>query len=119
VDDDGLVLLDAFLPSYKCPNGDQETSINWEDDETVEAKTLADRSHAEHGAARLPLSELAQIVRKDSASGFLFAERTDPTPHDNPHHGDIVYRQHCQPKRIKMLANRLAIDSKLVLPPPR
>lgn len=107
------------MPSYKRSNGDQETSINWEDDETVEASTLADRSHAEHGAARLQLAELAQIMTKDSAAGFLFAERTNPAPADNPHHGDIVYRGSCQQKRIKMLANRLALDSKFVPPPSR
>ena len=114
--DSRLVLMDAFLPTYTRPNKDQETSIEWEDDATVEAKTLADRSHAEHGAARLPLAELARVMTRASGESFVFAERTTPIDPKQPHHGDIVYRATCNARRTKMLANLFALESAFVPP---
>src|SRR5580704_1181698 len=119
VDADWLIDGEAFWPDQRNPrpNGDTETSINWEDDASVRARTLADAS-GRYGAARLPLAEVAHAMRRESTAGALFAERTRKL--GNPYHGDIVFRAGCIPRQRKMIATSLAVASAFIQPaPPR
>jgi hypothetical protein len=111
----GLIDAEAFFPDKgkPRPNGDTEASINWEDDASVEAMTLAD-ANGRYGAARLPLSEIARTMRREITAGAITAERTRLA--NNPYHGDIVFRSACSPKQRKMIASSFALESKWVRP---
>jgi hypothetical protein len=114
-----MVDAEAFFPDMKHPrsNGDVETSINWEDDDSVERRTLSD-ANGRFGAARLPLAEVARARRRTTTADAVFAERTN-NQGENPYHGDIVFRKTATPRQRKMIANSFALESAFVPPTAR
>lgn len=116
-----FVTTDAFLPdprtSEKRPDGGSETSVNWEDDSSVEALTLADRATAEHGAARLPTSQVATASSGAPLSAPLACERS---PKDgNQYHGNIVFPKGMTKIVRTQLAGALTVKSRLILRQPK
>ncbi len=116
---DGLVATDAFMPDPKTAELRQdrglETSVNWEDDSTVEGFTLADHSIAEHGAARIATAAIEHTSGTVVAVNRpLSCERRHRA--DNPYHGNIVYSATTPKVLQKQLAATLALNSRLVPP---
>ena len=94
-------------------DGGSETSVNWEDDESVLQITLIDRTIAEHGAARLQLVEIyhaASGVR--NVQSPLKPERMHRI--GNPHHGNIVFARDLVKLQQRQLASALALKSSLI-----
>ena len=113
------VATEAFLPDKRTAanraDGGLETSVNWEDDNTVEARTLADVSMAQHGAARITTAEITRASRTTAAIITPLSCERKPL-RNNPYHGNIVY---CAtiPKILRtQLAATLAMKSRLILP---
>ena len=95
-------------------DGGMETSVNWEDDSSVERLTLNDRSTAEHGAARLAHMHI-QSMSRGAPVGPLVCER-QPLP-GNDYHGNIVFPRGT-PKVIRLqLAAAMALKSQLIRHP--
>ncbi len=94
-------------------DGGAETSVNWEDDDTVLPDTQR-HSNAAHGVARVQLSEIRRINNAPNTRDALLAERTA----GDPHHGNIVYRRDLAKLHRKMIATALALDCTFIAPPP-
>ena len=91
----------------------QEASINWEDDDTVEQKTLKE-VNAAYGAGRLHVSVAEHINGRSNITNTFFWERRQVD--GNPHHGNLVYRDGIDSVLIRMVAESLAIESEFVPP---
>jgi len=114
---DGTVVQTlAFIPDRTTSGGPadefHETSINWEDDETVLAFTLDRRLQSEHGVARLSRVQIDSIRQLRTCIGQLEYERK--TEDDNPHHGNLLYRKGCTKPLEKMIASALALDAEFI-----
>jgi hypothetical protein len=113
---DGVVQTQAFVPdaqtSSKRSDSGRETSINWEDDGTVEQFTLSN-NNAQHGAARIQTSDIQETSAKTKmVKDPLFYERKIIPGND--YHGNIVFRSELKGHTVKMLAAALAIKSEFV-----
>ena len=119
VDDDGLVATIAFIPDPKTAEQRQdrglETSVNWEDDSSVEGFTLADYSNAQHGAARISTADIEHTsLTARAVDRPLSCERKPQA--SNLYHGNIVYSAGAHKVVQKQLAATLALKSRLVPP---
>lgn len=118
---DGSILTPAFLPDQRTAearaDGGQEVSVDWEDDDNVEARALAQWRQAAHGLARLPRSEADRINRMPNTLRALLCERYRLD--DNPHHGNIVFTRGLAKHHIPMIASALALASTHVPSVPR
>jgi hypothetical protein len=86
-----------------------ETSINWEDNDTVLDFTLRNPSH--YGAAHLQCITIDYLNTQPGSLNALTYER-DPKE-DNPYHGNIVFRQGLSNPAKRMIAGFLALASTL------
>jgi hypothetical protein len=87
-------------------DGRFETSVNWEDNADVEARTLR-QPNATHGAARLGLAEIQYECRRAALS----AERSCLA--DNVHHGNLLFGDGNK-ARQRMIASALALSARPV-----
>ena len=118
---EGGVASVVFQPDSRTAenraDGGAETSINWEDDETVLDFTLNHKINGQyqfaHGAVRLARREIDRINRHPASTNSLTYERA-PLP-DNAYHGNIVFRKDLSKPTIKMIASALALASSSVL----
>lgn len=120
--ENGIVKTEAYLPDPRTQQtrGDSwaETSINWEDDDSVCKFTLSKRAQAEHGAARLKRAEIDRITNHtpNCQNKVRYVRSSKP---DNPYHGDILFDMN-PPKHVhKMIAAALALHSQVISPPNR
>jgi hypothetical protein len=101
----------AFLPDANTgaqrTDGMTETSINWEDDDTVLAFTLEKRAQSEHGVARVSREQIDQVRRLRNCIDKLDYERR--VIEGNPFHGNLLYAADCGKPVEKMIANALAL----------
>ncbi len=112
----------AFTPDKKKvgegarADGGKEVSVNWEDHDGVLAITF--KVHGQHGAARLSRKALGTVSQKAPAPLAICCERqpADDQP-DNPHHGNLVFRDGLSAPLEKMLAAALALNAELVRKP--
>lgn len=115
---DGLVETIAFIPNPKSAERREdrglETSVNWEDDSSVECFTLAD-SNAQHGAARISTADIEHVSLTMRAVNRLLSCERRPQA-SNPYHGNIVYSATNHKVVQKQLAASLALKSRLVPP---
>jgi hypothetical protein len=125
VDDPGgeaRVSGEAFMPEKPVTPRDWcedwlETSINWEDDETVASKTRAQRADKgyplnPHGVARLTVQAIEETRRVTRVDERLRFERR--ALHALPHHGNVLFH-HQLPKPLqRMVAGTLALASILL-----
>ena len=120
LDDRFLIATDAFIPHPRTAagreDGGKETSVNWEDDSQVENFTLADKSTAQYGAARISTVHIVEISDTVVAVTRPLSCERQRLP-GNQYHGNIVYSAKVNSKMEKMLAAALALKSKFVLPP--
>lgn len=104
---DGEVASDVFFPYEKTAENRadkaQETSINWEDDESAIKRTLRDYPN---GAVRLARSELDRVNGQQRASNDIAYERA-PRP-NNSYHGNILFHSHLPKRRIRSISAYLA-----------
>jgi len=119
VDDRQLIATEAFIPdgrtSEQREDGGKETSINWEDDSQVEGFTLADKTNALHGAARLSTAQIVQTSNSTIAVTTPLSCERRRLP-NNPYHGNIVYSAQTNSRMERMLAAALALKSEFVPP---
>ena len=112
----GVVQTQAFIPDPTTSGGTNnefcETSINWEDNETVLAFTLERRLQSEHGVARLSRTQLDRVRQLRNCLGQLAYERK--IEDGNPHHGNLLYRKGCTKPIEKMIASALALDAEFI-----
>ena len=109
----------AFTPDKKKvgeaarADGGKEVSVNWEDHEQVLPLTF--KVHGQHGAARLNRKTVAAVSQKAPAPIAISCERrlAEDQP-DNPHHGNLVFRDGLSGPLEKMLAAALALNAELV-----
>jgi hypothetical protein len=111
-----VVSAAAFIPDANTGaqrnDGLNETSINWEDDDTVLAAAFEARAQSEHGVARL-LREYIDLVRqRRHCVDKLDYERK--VVDGNPHHGNLLYRPDCGKPMEKMIATALALDAEFI-----
>ena len=115
--DGRYVATEAFFPDSQTAgqreDGGLETSVNWEDDSTVESFTLADHGIAQQCAARIATADIEHTSRTVVAVNRpLSCERKPQT--GNQYHGNIVYSARTPKILRKQLAATLASRSSLV-----
>lgn len=106
----------AYLPNKNTPRRPDkglESSVNWEDDESVEARTLAE-PHSAFGAGRLLTSVVERINVGPNTKDTLVAERKQI--HGNLHHGNLVFRHDLDPAITRLVADALCVDSVFIPP---
>jgi len=121
----------AFEPDPRTAadreDGGQETSINWEDDETVQELTLSQRDARgnicyPHGIARLPRAWIDRVNELPGSESTLTYERrptlADPDRPDNPYHGNLVFRADLPTRAVRMIAGALALAATPLSPAP-
>lgn len=105
----------AFEPNYKTAEQRQdkaaETSINWEDDNSVLSFTLRDRNNAAYGVVKIArqsidAANLLPILKSFDAQKVVYYERSPLK--NNPHHGNIVFSSSLPRPLINMIASFLA-----------
>ena len=111
-----MILWEAFLPDERTAarraDGGSETSVNWEDTESV-ADLTRRQPGSSMGVARLSLAEIRRIARGPNVKDALLAERKiDDVA--NPHHGNLVFPKGMPKVQMKMIANALALESVFV-----
>jgi hypothetical protein len=120
VDDRSLIATEAFTPDPRTAagrkDGGKETSVNWEDDSQVENFTLADKSNARYGAARISTVQIVQTSDTVVAVATPLSCERQRLP-GNQYHGNIVYSAKVNMKMERMLAAALALKSRFVPPP--
>ena len=118
VTQEGRVNSQALYPNFKPktqrPDKAFETSINWEDDETVIAFTRKQREQSAYGVAALRLEAIDYEIRASRAVGLLTYER-QKLP-SNQYHGNIVFAQEISQRFAKTLAAALATKA-VIIPP--
>jgi len=106
----------AFDPDKKTKksraDGGIETSINWEDKESVLKFSLNTQNY-QHGAVRLLREQIDQINNEPITETYLSYDRDKLKK--NPYHGNIVFRSNLSPKFRRTLAGSLAQRSSLVI----
>lgn len=114
----------AFKPDERTADSrqdkGQETSVNWEDDESVVESTLRRRDEKGHitfpyGLARLPCHKIDQLNSEPGSRSALTCER-NPLP-DNPYHGNIVFRFGLSKATVNMIAGALALAASVIRAP--
>jgi hypothetical protein len=115
-----LIATEAFIPDPRTASGREdggkETSVNWEDDFQVENFTLADRSNAQYGAARISTVHIFQVSGTAMAVATPLSCERQRLP-QNQYHGNIVYSAKVSKRMEKMLAAALALKSMFVPQP--
>jgi hypothetical protein len=110
----------AFLPDPKtaAQRKDQglETSVNWEDNSTIEALTLADQSIAQHGVARIATAVIEHTSRTVVTVKLPLSCERKPLA-GKPYHGNIVFSANTPKVLRNQLAATLAMKSSLILRP--
>lgn len=116
ISDTSSIDTSAFLPDKHTEadrdDGGIETSIDWEDDESVLDRTMRNHQQSAHGVARLPRSDIDRAAAQPGAINALWYER-DRLP-DNPHHGNLVFQTSMPPRQRKMIAASLALASSFI-----
>lgn len=118
---EGGVSSAVFHPDFRTAesrnDGGAETSVNWEDDDTVLDFTLRLKTNSQyqfpHGAVRLRRQEIDHINRFSVSTNSLNYERA--ALEDNPYHGNIVFKRDLSKPTIKMIAAALALASSKIL----
>ena len=116
--DTNTVSAQLFIPDERTiknrSDGGQETSINWEDDETVLDFTLNQKDENDqnrllfpNGAVKLPRSEMDKLIADANISNAISYERNPLA--NNVYHGNIVFRDGLSKPMITMIANVLAL----------
>jgi hypothetical protein len=112
------ILAAAFVPDGRTAeeraDGGAEVSVNWEDDEHVEGRALAEFPKAAHGLARLARAQIERLNALPGARSALLCERQ--MLQNNPHHGNVVFRQGLSKLHTAMIAGALALASAHVPP---
>lgn len=118
------VLLTLFLPDQRTKkereDQGQETSINWEDDDTVLSFThhMSKENNSNslafpHGAVRLRTEVLNEVNTTPATANSIIYER-QPLK-DNPFHGNIVFKDGIPQHIISMAAAVLAYSAGKIL----
>ena len=113
-----------FIPDNRTrelrSDGGDETSINWEDNDSVLEFTLDSKDENNptslafpHGAVKLPRKILDEVVNSPTTYDSIKYERQE-LPH-NPFHGNIVFRAGLPNHTITMIANVFAYSCSKVL----
>lgn len=112
------VLFEAFIPdsntSASREDKGEETSVNWEDDGDVLARTQREQN-AQHGVARVLKENIEYVRTRRQTLDMLFGERREIE--GNRHHGNIVFKAGLTKALKKAAANALAIDAEYVSKP--
>ena len=120
VDDRLLIATEAFIPDRRTAairqDGGKETSVNWEDDSQVEGFTLADKSNAQYGAARISTAHIIRTSNTVVAIATPLSCERQRLP-KNQYHGNIVYSVDVNARMEKMLAAALGLRNRFVPPP--
>jgi hypothetical protein len=122
--DTDTVSSQLFLPNERTskdrPDKGQETSINWEDNDTVLEFTLDSRDENDqtklafpHGAVRLPRHVIDKVINEANTINAITYER-NKLPNNN-FHGNIVFRAELPRHTITMIANVFALYCSKVL----
>src|SRR3970040_2044081 len=117
VNSDDTVQSILFRPdnrtSEKRADKGQETSINWDDNETVLEFTLDSKDEDNpnalafpHGAVRLARTRLDDVISGAATTNMIFYER-DRLEH-NEFHGNIVFNAGLPDHTINMIASTFA-----------
>jgi len=118
--DGQFVDTEAFIPNRKPTvprhDGGLETSVNWEDNPSVERFTLSDKNIAPHGAARIATADIENTSRTVKVITKPLACERAAHPR-NPYHGNIVYSASTPRIVEKQLAAALAMKSIVVSVP--
>jgi len=119
---DGQVSAQAFKPNEKTAgardDGAQESSVNWEDDDTVLHQTLTARNESgsllfAHGAVRVPRAELDHVAGLPQVQhGFSYERSALP---GNPYHGNLLFHKHLPKQTINLIIAFLALVSSPVI----
>lgn len=105
----------AFEPNYKTADHREdkavETSINWEDDNSVLAFTLRDRQNAAYGAVKLTCHVLEAanelpFLKSSGLKRVVYYER-EPLK-NNPYHGNLVFSSDLPRPVVNLITNFLA-----------
>jgi hypothetical protein len=118
--ENGFPATTLFYPDERTgltrADGGFESSVNWEDDDTVLRFTLNYKAKGQyqfpHGAVRLPCSEIDHLNAHPQTPDALKYERS--AVQDNPYHGHIVYRSDLPKPTIRGLAGALALAASQV-----
>jgi len=112
----GEVKADAFIPdkntAERREDGRSETSINFDDDDTVLPMTRADGVNAKYGVARLLVSAIDFASLALGMYPKLSYER-DPKP-SNKAHGNILFEKGLRKAELLTLAAILAVRATIV-----
>jgi hypothetical protein len=112
----GQVTSLAFVPEPWKPGGREdgghETSISWEDDDTVLAFTMRRRDQSGYGVARLSRAQIDVVRQLKHCLGALSYERARLV--DNHFHGNLVFDKRSLKPTQKMIAAALALGSEFV-----
>jgi len=122
--DTDTVSSQLFVPdnrtSEKRADKGQETSINWEDDDSVLEFTLDSRDENDqnkllfpHGAVKLPRQIIDNVINEANTINAIAYER-DRLPH-NDYHGNIVFQVGLPGHTINMVASVFALYCSKVL----
>lgn len=115
-----VVLFDAFMPDVTTAKDrddrGEETSVNWQDDDTVLARTHRE-TNAQGGVARVEKETIEYVRTRRNTLEQIFGERQEID--GNPHHGNIVFKAGMTPALKKAAANALAIDAEYLAKPGR
>ncbi len=110
---DGVISTEAFDPDVRPdklrPNGDAETSINWEDNQEAITKTLADYPY---GVVRVARQDIDYWIIRRKLANMLFYERNQIP--GNPYHGNIVFAAALTPGDKKRTLSFLAVHANLI-----
>jgi len=106
-----LFLPDDRTKKYRNDNG-IETSINWEDNETVLDFTLNykddnNRLVFPNGAVRLSRDRIDSVITNTNVSNPVSYERDKLE--DNPYHGNIVFRDGLAQHDINLICGTFAL----------
>ncbi|PWB56018.1 MAG: hypothetical protein C3F13_02855 [Anaerolineales bacterium] len=117
---DNTITLKGYLPDTRTQHTREdkgyETSINWEDTDSVIEFTLNTQESGKKsfpfGIVRLPLVEIQRIIDNEATKNMISYERC---PVDgNEYHGNIVFQAGLSQLKQNMIASVLATYSSKV-----
>lgn len=109
------VVYPAFMPGKQKqarPDGGDEASISWEDNENVLPQLFRERAISEHGAARVPTGAAEGTAQLAYCDGGFRLERF--VLDGNESHGNLVYLASLDNTVRRMVAGALALNSTFI-----
>lgn len=113
-----LAFMSNRKPKNTRPDGNFETSINWEDDADAVALTRGDLANARYGVARVPTAELRHVMSRRHVRGFVSCERA-PIADTNPYHGNLLFGAAMSVALERSVAESLALEAVFLGDQPR